>query len=380
MLSRAQLLTLQRRLRDRRVLSVYLHGAATDPAERFTWRTDLDRSLRDLRRWLNGSTHEERETFERSVRVLEHHLEVFADGLPVAGWAGFIADGVVQDMEVIPVPMPTIAVWSTGMCVGPYIRALKVTRPVLVVVVDSKDARVYRSQLGRLELIERIHAHATIDSPAHMGDAPRVGFRAGVRGETGHDAVQRARAAGTERMLARTSSMLVRYAGLDAGVVVGGTSEMASRLVESLVTALGKRVLHQETLHASASEADVAEAARAGASALRNAMDLTAIVDIVQSDSTHSHAALGPAATRRALDRHAVRSLYVTGQFLEAHMSEAEDAVRAALDQGADVEYVADDAARTLDTHGGLAARLRFRTTTDDPTTGDRTTDRVQSA
>jgi hypothetical protein len=60
-----------------------------------------------------------------------------------------------------------------------------------------------------------------------------------------------------------------------------------------------------------------------------------------------------------------VRELYLTGRYLEEHMADAEDAVRQALDQGAEVEQVSIDAAAQLDAHGGLAARLRYRSGDD---------------
>jgi hypothetical protein len=363
MLTHSQLIHLERSLRDERVLSVYLHGAADDPAARLVWRTDLDRSIRDLRRWLAGSSHDEREEFERCVSLLEELLAPYAAGLSSPGWAGFITDGTVQDAERLPVPMPTMAIWSTGMCVAPYIRALKLTRPVVLAVLDTRAARIYRYQLGNLDAVATIHAHATIDAPAHMGDAPRAGFHPGVRGETAHDAVQRAHAVGTERMLRQAEVVVAKHAALDGGILVGGAARVASRFRSALAQSVSDRVLHLESLHADASDAEIAAAAKLGASALRDAADLRRVAEIVGAESAHGVAALGPAATRRALERLTVRELYVTGRFLEDHMAEAEDAVRQALDQGALVEQVSGDAAARLDEHGGLAARLRYRVT-----------------
>jgi len=360
MMTYTQLVTLERSLRDERVLSVYLHGAADDPAARLIWRTDLERSLRDLRRWLAGSSHEEREAFERCVKLLDELLAPFAAGLPSPGWAAFITDGVVQDAERLPVPMPTMAIWSTGLCVAPYIRALKVTRPIVVGVVDARKARIYRYRVGELELLETIHAHATIDMPARMGEGPRVGFHPGVRGETARDAVHRARVAGTDRMLREADEAVLKHAALDGGIVIGGSSRIATRFKNGLAVSLTHRVLQLESLHADATEAEIAAAAKAGASALRDAADLRRVAELIEADSEGGSAALGPAATRRALGRKAVRELYITGRFLEDHMAEAEDAVREALDQGATVEQVAGDAAVRLDAHGGLAARLRY--------------------
>jgi hypothetical protein len=115
-----------------------VHGAPDDPASRLVWRIELDRSLRDLRRWLVGSSHEERETFERCVERLEEVLAPFPRGTRSPGWAAFIVNGVVRHAEALPVEMPTMVIWSTGMCVAPYIRALKETRPVMVALIDAR--------------------------------------------------------------------------------------------------------------------------------------------------------------------------------------------------------------------------------------------------
>ena len=361
MLTYPQLVVLERSLRDERVLSVYLHGAADDPAARLIWRTELDRSLRDLRRWLLGSSHEEREMFERSVETLGTMLAPFAAGLSAPGWAGFITGETIHDAERLPVPMPTMAIWSTGMCVAPYMRALKVTRPVIVGVIDSRVAHIYRFQLGELEPIATIHSHATIGAASHMGDAPIAGFHPGVRGETAREAVQRAHLTGTDRMLREAELVVARHASVDAGILVGGNPRIAARFRRALTVAVSDRVLQVETLHADASLAEITAAAKIGASALRDAADLRHIDEILGVDAARGAATVGPDATRRGLGRLTVRELYLTPRYLDDHMSEAEEAVRQALDQGATVEQVAGDAAAKLDEHGGMAARLRFR-------------------
>ena len=361
MLTYPELVRLERAIRDERVLSVYIHGAAEDPAARLAWHTELDRSLRDLRRWLLGSEHEEREAFERCVATLGELLTPFAAGLPSPGWAGFIVDGVVHDAEQLPVPMPTMAIWSTGMCVAPYIRALEVTRPVIVAVLDSRVARIYRYHLGTLNELATIHAHANIDAPAHMGDTPRVGFHPGVHGETRHDAARRARTAGTERLLREVEDVVTKLAASDEGIIIGGASRVTARFRRALAKTVADRVLPLESLRADATRAEIAAAASQGASALRDARYLRQVAELVAGDGDMT--TLGPSATRFALEHHAVRELYLTPRFLEDHMAEAEEAVRQALDQGAHVEQWSRDAAATLDQHGGLGARLRFRVT-----------------
>jgi hypothetical protein len=361
MMTYPQLVALERSLRDDRVLSVYLHGAVDDPAARLVWRTELDRSLRDLRRWLLGSPHEEREAFERSVETLGAMLAPYASGLSSPGWAGFITGETVHDAERLPVPMPTMAIWSNGMCIAPYIRALKVTRPVIVGVVDSRVAHIYRFHLGELDPVSTIHAHAAIGETAHMGDAPIAGFHPGVRGETARDAVQRAHATGTERMLREAELVVARHAAVDAGILVGGNPRVAARFRRALARAVSDRVLQLHTLHADATPAEIMAAAKTGASALRDAADLRRIDEILGLDTNRGAAAVGPDATLRSLSRLTVRELYLTPRYLEDHMAEAEEAVRQALDQGASVEQVSGAAAAALDQHGGMAAWLRYR-------------------
>lgn len=360
-MTHAQLVSLDRSLRDERVLSVYVHGAVDDPALRLVWRRELDRSLRDLRRWLLGSPHEEREQFERSVERLGELLTPYADGMPSRGWVAFLTADRVHDAELLPVPMPTMAVWSTGMCIAPYMRALKVTRPAIVAVVDARAARMYRLREGTLEELEKIHAHATIETPSHMGEPPRMGFHQGERGIPAHDAVQRAHATGTERMLRQAEAAVVRYAGRQGWVLVGGIPTVAARVTEALAEALPGRVQHIESLDVHASDAQIAAAAEAGASALRDREDLRRVKTMIGDGGEHARAAIGPAATRTALEQSCVRELFLTHRFVEDSTAEAEEMVRRAVDQGAMVEEVSRDAAAELDALGGAAALLRYR-------------------
>ena len=368
MLTLSQLVALERSLRNERVLSVYVHGAVEDPAARLVWRRELDKSLRDLRRWLLGSSHDERELFERSVERLGELLTPYAAGMPSHGWVGFITDDMVHDSELLPVPMPTMAIWSTGMCVAPYVHALKLARPVIVAVVDARAARIHRYSAGTLEPLETIHAHVSVAAPEHMGDVPRMGFHSGVRGETAHDAVQRAHAVGTERMLRQAEAAVVRHAGQTGWVLIGGIHGVGARMAEAIATALPGRVRHLESLEVHATEADIAAAARAGASALRAEWDLKRIEEILDTSEV-GRATVGAATTRVALERAQVRELYLTARYIEEHTADAEDAVRSALDQGAMIEVVSHEAAAKLEDHGGVAARLRYRVVNGDTDT-----------
>jgi len=359
--SLAQLIELERSLRGVRVLSVYLDGTVTDLAKQRTWRLHLAHCLDDLRKWIAGSSHAEREEFEHCVRLLDEQLLGFTQNIGAPGWAGFITADGVREASLIPVPMPTQAVWSTGMNVAPYMRALKETRPVAIALVDSARADVYRYCLGELEPVESIRAHHTVMQPSHMGNAPRPGFHRGTSGSAGRDQAQRSLLEGTNRMLAEAVEVLLRVVGRDGWIVTGGIPQVSGHLVERLSARAAGRVTGVESLDIHSSAAEVAEAARAAASTLRNAADAAQVAEIADRGEANDLGALGPAATRQALDESRVRELYVTHRFLTDHGADATNAVRDAIDQGATVEEVSGGAAEQLDAHGGMAARFRYR-------------------
>lgn len=361
MLNSAQLVSLERSLRGKRVLSVYLDGTAHDPAKRRMWRVQLDHSLDDLRAWLAGSPYSERQELEKCIRALEHELAVMTGNVGGPGWAAYITADRVHEASLLPVAMPTQAVWSTGACVAPYMRALKELRPVALVLADSTRAVLYRYHLGTLEHIETVQAHHLVMAHSHMGDTPRSGFHSGTRGGTRHDEAQRSLLDGTNRMLAEAAERVMRIAGRDGWVVTGGIPQVSGQLAETLATLAPGRVRTAESLDIHASEADLVDAAREAASALRNSADAARIAEIVDRGEATGLGTVGPAATRQTLDQDRVRELYITHRYLEDHAAEAEAAVRSAIDQAAAVEEVSGIAAAQLDAHGGMAARLRWK-------------------
>ena len=94
---------------------------------------------------------------------------------------------------------------------------------------------------------------------------------------------------------------------------------------------------------------------------LRDEVDLRRIAEIIDNGAPDGGGSLGPDATRVSLEQLRVRELYMTRRYVDEHAAEAEDAVRAALDQGASVEQVSGAVAARLDEYGGVAARLRYR-------------------
>lgn len=361
MLNYTNLVALHRGLADRHVLSVYVDGSASDPAKQRAWRTQLDNSLSDLRQWLDGSSHAEREEFAQCTQRLDAALAEFNPSVGAPGWAAFITADRVHDAQRLPAPAPTLAVWSTGPCVAPYVRALKEARPVVVICADARQASLYSYRLGELERVEVIRSHHGIDHPEHMGTPARLGFHTGTRGTAGHDVAQRSLLRGRDRMVAEAVDRANELAGADGWIVIGGIKRVAARLEQLLEPLAPNRVTRVGSLDVHASEADIAQVARTQASALRNMEDDRRVAEIFDSAESSGLGAVGPAEARQALERASVRDVYFTNRFLEDHASEAEQVIRAALDQDALVEEVSGQSAERLDQHGGVAAGLRFR-------------------
>lgn len=366
MLSIDQLTALDRSLSSERVLSVYLDGGTRDPAAQGAWRVQLEQSLKDLRSWLSGSPHDERDMFERCVRLLEGELAGMTRGVGAPGWAAFITSSGVRDAELLPVSVPTLAVWSSGICIAPYIRALKESRPVIVAVVDARHSSIYRYRWGQVEHVETIRAVHPKAPASHMGALPRQGFHTGTRGRTGRDEAQRELEEGTSRMLAEAAKHMVRVAGADGWVAVGGIPRVADELARELEPLVVDRLECLESLDVHATPAEVSAAARDVAVRLRGEFDSRRIEYIRGDGAAHGLGAIGPEATRAALEQSRVRELYLTLRYLEDDLAEAEQLARMALSQRAAIEAVSGRAAEALDAHGGVAALLRYRLPTNE--------------
>lgn len=365
MLTRQELVDLERGLREQWVLSVYVDATVHDPAERAAWRVKLDNSLAAIRSSLRDATHAEREAFARAAERLHDTLASVTGALRTVGWVAFVGEAGVAHAEGLPVPMPTLMTWERGPRIAPYLRALKQHRPVVVAVADSSRTRLYRYHLGRLESLETLHAHATVGPVYHMGDAPPAGFHAGVRGSTGTDEAQRTMREGLRRMLAEAAQRIVELAGEEGWVAVGGTPQPAQALAALLVhnEALKARIATPH-LHVWCTDAEIARVAASTAGELRGRRDMQVMTSLVEGTARERFAAFGLEEVRAALAAGAVRELLVSHRWLDEFASVGERIVRSALEEGAEVEEVSGAAADKLDALcGGVAARLRFAVT-----------------
>lgn len=360
MLSHAELVALHRSLSGEHVLSVYIDGTSHDPAAHRSWRLQLEKSLNDLRLELADVPHEEREEFDRCIRFLEARLEGIGGAIGAPGWAAFVSSDGVREAHRVPTPPRTQATWTMGPNLAPYMRTLVEGRPVVVAVADARRVVLSQYRMGELHRIETIRAHHVVEPPLHMGTAPRQGFHTGTRGAAGRDAAQRALLQGRNRMLAQTAKRIAELTGSNGWIVLGGIHGIVKRLSQRLAP-MKDRLLEIESLDVHAPESEIVRAARDGAARLREAEEVRRVALLEEQAGAHGLAVIGSAATRRALEQASCRELLVTHQYLAEHAADADEIVRAALDQDATVEEVSGEAAVRLDAVGGMAAGLRFR-------------------
>ena len=361
LLSYEQLTGLTRDLRTTPVLSVYIDGAAPDPARRAAWRQALRNALDDARGTAESQPKASREAFERCAQFLNAALDEIPSAIGAPGWVGFVTAEGMRLRGPVATPMPTLAKWQVGAWVSPYVRALKQTHPVVVVMVDSRSAVLYRYYGGELKRLEKLHSHRHGGHADHMGDAPREHFHGGTRGETATDAAEHQRLSARDHMLREVTRDLQELLKVDGAVVIGGTPDSARTLQRAIPAALASRVLVSVDLPLGSSEAEIAAAAERDARILRNARDSATVEQVLNLAASHGRGVAGAKQALAVMSTGEGQQLLITPRFLSEHPGEAEAAVEFALDHDADIEVLSGDAADVLDAKAsGIAALLRF--------------------
>jgi hypothetical protein len=361
MLTNAELQGLQRELADHNVLSVYLDTGFTDPAMREAWRPALQTVLRDARAQISDDN--DRAEFDRAAALLRDPEPSPGGTWGAPGWVAFVvADGVryANDLQVAP---GTLAVWRRGPMIAPYLRALKQLRPVLVALVESGRARLFRYATGTLGGLGELSAPGQEAPRAGRPTAPSViGASAPApRGATGSDFASRRQDAAFDRLVATLGQRLAQLEGGEGWVLIGGTPEWAQLAGEALLPQFAGRILVSATLDHDASDTEIIAAAKRAATELRATQGVALVDQLIEQAGAQARATVGIPATQRALRANAVDLLLVTPNFISAHEREVEDFVRASMASGGDVEVPSGEAAEHLDqAGGGIAARLRF--------------------
>jgi hypothetical protein len=377
-LTPTQLNELVRELGNTRVLTVY-HGArVTDPAMRHSWRAALGAALQPVR---SGITDEaERAEFDRAAAYLDDPWPPIEGVWGMKGWAAFLTPEGARYAGSLPVQPPTLAAWRYAPVITPYLRAFKQHRPVIIALVDSRSARLYRYAVGELqELPELALSVPDTAEPGAQERPPAKGgpSHPGPRGTLDTEALQKRKSANFHRLATSLASRLVELAGDDGWILVGGTREWARHAGEAIPSTHAERVMVSSTLDHNAHENEIAEAAKHAASELRSAQGHELVARILERSCDGGRGASGVPTVQRALQAGAVDLLVVSPHFLNRNDIDVEELVRAALARGADIEVLSGSSANELDERSeGVAARLRFpidkRATTGASTDGGR--------
>lgn len=360
MLTPKELRSLWNDLAHTKVLSVYLDTRVTDPAMRDAWRPALLSAVRAAGASVTDAA--ERERFERAAAFVRDPATPPGGMWGAPGWVAFATEDGVRYATDLPVQPTPLVEWGEGPVIAPYMRALKQRHPVIVAVVESRSARLYRYALGRLETLAQLEAPG--EEPSGAGApaaAPRGSSYPAARGAPDTEVAARRRTAAFQRLATALADRLETLAGDTGWVLIGGTSEWAHHAREALGRQLEGRVLVSPTLHHGATDAEIVREAKDAATELRAARGRVIVERLLDQAGAHTRAEVGLDAVRRALRASAVDLLLVSQEFLRTHERDAESAVRAAIEQGATVEVPSGDASETLDrAAAGIAARLRF--------------------
>lgn len=381
MLTMHELSGLVRDLGTTPVLTVYLDVRVTDPAMRNAWRHELLNALRAARAEL--SRPEDLANFDRSAALLDASLPEVGAAWSAPGWVAILTADGPRYVSDLPVRVPTRVSWRNGPVVAPYLRVLKQHVPVAIAVVDSQSARVFRYAKGRLTPVEHLHvprdeAHGTSESSSSDRRGKSI---PAARGAVSTEAVQRRREVEFLRLAGTLASRLADVAGDDGWVLIGGTTQWARLAAGALPSALTARTMVSHTLDHDAPEGTIATAATEAASALRAEKGRVVITRLLEHAGPMGRGAAGVPATQRALHARAVDLLLVSPSFIELQEPDAESMVRAALEQGSDVEVLSGDQGAYLDrTADGIAARLRFAIDTMPTTVGEQPAPQLPAA
>jgi peptide subunit release factor 1 (eRF1) len=363
MLTMDDVVGLEKKLRNRKALSVYVNGSLSDPAERKTWRLALDAAVDKAREaQMNHFPHDGGD-FASAVALLNQSLPNDSGIHAAKGWVAFITSTEALLTASLPTSVPNLVAWDTGIHVAPVFRALKQLTPVFIVLADKRSSQILRYVEGNLEDVERIEAEGSIGPVYHMGDAPRGGFHAGVHGTTGADEADRVQRAAVERMAHDVEERLRRLADREGWILIGGPEEICGALERALPPRLKERATVDRSLHRRSTRPEVIDAARTAASQLRTSRAARMVEVLSDMAAAHGKAAVGVVPTLDALRANAVQTLLFTPRLMDTYPDLAESLVRLALQHGADVEHLNGMAAQKLDAEfDGVAARLRFVT------------------
>ncbi len=360
MITREALTELLESFNDEHMLSVYLAAESTDPADRQSWRVSLKNRTRDERDRLKREAPDQLPPFDLAVAHVDDALSGFSGFLPERGWVGFASPARLHLTDALPVPPPELVAWEVGPRLAPYIRNLKLSRPVVAVLIDSRKARLFRSADGEIEEIDAFSGRYRMHD-ASEGTQKSASTTTGVRGETRSDAAARSLGVEVERLWTEVIHAVVEVAGRDAYLVFGGPAGSLGAFRASLPDDLLDRTIEVPSLRVDSSPAELEKALQAAATELTERRQEALLEELFEEAGGGRRAALGPKAAIAHLKRGAVDTLVLSRDFLAKEPRDAERLVRLAINTGAGIEEVGGDPGARLDSEAsGVGSGLRF--------------------
>jgi len=360
MLNREELVALYRKHGGERVLSLYLNAEEHDPAKRRAWRRALDQAIDDAKTRIDPG---EAGAFDAALAHLKLELKRHDDFLPGSGWAGFATPSGLIHAETLPVVMPDLARWEDGIRVAPYVRALERARPVITVLADGRQVRLFRQVDGQFVELPEIRADTFFGDLTDVNMSKRATTRTGVRGVTDTDTAQRIEEVGRDRMLKALLDQLGDLANRNGRVVIGGTTEITGQLLNRLPRALQGRTIQEPTISFHDSLAELKRATGVAASRITERNQEHLLDEVLDLARSGGRGCLGPEETSESLREGRVDLLLLSRRFYGEHPEFSDFYVGSAFEQGAEVEELAGEAGGRLDREaGGVGARLRFTT------------------
>lgn len=372
MLSNRDLSQLASTYRDQRVLTIYLHTTAENPADRRAWQAELDNALQAVRARAAGADRDERAAVEGT---LERVREWISGRTQPSGGANLLLvvspAGVVHEAS-LSADVPVAASWGAGVHLAPLLRGVGRGERATVLLLDARHAHLFRLDVPRrLERLQSFTAQGEGEGGGGEGDrdsgidrrmgAVTGGMHPGTRGVTGTDEAERQRLAARQRLYAEALQRAAEVMGREEWLVLAGATRSVAAARALVPTALSARTVEMDHVDVHASEAVLAESVSAEIALRERARDLATVRELLEAYGARGRGAAGIEATRAVLERESVAELLLSETFAQRHPDETDELLRAAIAQGATVRAVGGDAGAESDSQaGGVLARLRY--------------------
>ncbi|MEX1183182.1 MAG: hypothetical protein WEF86_08085 [Gemmatimonadota bacterium] len=268
--------------------------------------------LMELLRPLRGTT-DDPPSFEAAVAVAETSL----GRLRPRPWAVAVFTCPARGLDIIVplrTPVESSAHWQEELHLAPLLAVLDEHEPMLVMLLDTRRARLFRVFMREIEEIETLRRSPSRRNP--RGNSPgrarhgRSGMPTGMGYDTG---IEGHEDEGVRKHVDGAIAMLKRADPTEAigRILVGGPVEAVSRFLDRLPAAVRSRVAAASNLPVNSSPAEVLTHMAEQEAGLERASELELIEELIEG---FGHSCIGSAAVSEAVADGKVQTLvYASG-------------------------------------------------------------------